>query len=321
MAQIWVEDEFSQLHTVVLAQSEISIPDGAHDNPDIEFLPDRDESLMFTGDLRDANPERQQAWEAERESFADGLRKHWVRVVRPRMLTEAETLASAGHGYSNFFARDPFFTVGDHVIEGSLRFLHRRGEVLPMREVFRNEVYPTDARYVATPPPEVAAPDDPTLGAGPFIEGGDVLVLGRHVLVGSSGLASNEAGYTWLRRYLEPSGYTVELVKLHEKILHLDCALGLIRDGLMIVAPEAFVSEVPQVLNGWNRIEASFEDATRLATNGLALSPEVYVTDPDFEHLGSQVEGHGVKVEYVDFSITRSFGGSFRCSTQPLLRR
>jgi len=59
-------------------------------------------------------------------------------------------------------------------------------------------------------------------------------VLGRHVFVGSSGLASNRLGARWLAKLLAP---------------------------------------------------------------------------------------HGIQVEYVDFSITRSLGGSFRCSTQPLLRR
>ncbi|WP_210749542.1 dimethylarginine dimethylaminohydrolase family protein [Nocardia vermiculata] len=223
-------------------------------------------------------------------------------------------------GYSNFFARDPFFSVGDHIIEGSLRFRHRRGEVLPMRDIFRAEVYPSPARYVAVPAPEVADADDPTLGPGPFLEGGDVLVLGRHVFVGSSGLASNGLGHQWLRKYLEPHGYTVESVRLHERILHLDCALGLVRDGLMVVCPEAFLDGIPETVRTWDRVEVSLEDAGRLATNGLPLSADTYVTDPEFSVIGSQLASRGVKVEYVDFSISRSFGGSFRCSTQPLHR-
>ncbi|MFD7843964.1 hypothetical protein ACFV4K_13660 [Nocardia sp. NPDC059764] len=28
----------------------------------------------------------------------------------------------------------------------------------------------------------------------------------------------------------------------------------------------------------------------------------------------------GITVEYIDFSVSRLFGGAFRCSTQPLLR-
>ncbi|WP_156740697.1 hypothetical protein [Occultella aeris] len=54
----------------------------------------------------------------------------------------------------------------------------------------------------------------------------------------------------------------------------------------------------------------SLSDAALLATNGLPLSPDVYVTDPEFRRIGDQLERHRVVVEYVDFAITRSFGGA-----------
>lgn len=101
-----------------------------------------------------------------------------------------------------------------------MRLLHRRREVLPLREVMRDHVYPSDCAYVAVPMPEVAAPDDPTLGPGPFLEGGDVLVLGKRVFAGTSGLASNPLGIQWLAKFLAPYGYTVEKVRLHRRILH-----------------------------------------------------------------------------------------------------
>lgn len=320
MEKIWVANEFAPLQTVVLAQSEVCLPESVEQDPDMRFLPHGADALGFTGDLRAADPERQSAWEAEREAFAAVLRRYGVDVLRPRLLTDAEKQAAGSRGCANFFARDPFFTIGEHVIEGSLRFRHRRGEVLPMRPVFEEHVYPTDARYVAVPAPEVPEPGDPTLGPGPFLEGGDVLVLGRHVFVGCSGLASNPRGVEWLHKYLTPFGYTVEMVCLEKSILHLDCALGLVRDGLMIVCPDAFLDGVPDLLSGWDRIEVPLSDASLLITNGLPLSPDVYVTDPEFRRIGDQLEERGVAVEYVDFSITRSFGGAFRCSTQPLLR-
>ncbi|WP_423058569.1 dimethylarginine dimethylaminohydrolase family protein [Brevibacterium linens] len=320
MNQVHVESEFAPLRSVVLARSEVSAPESAASNPDLEFLPASARAKMFTGDLRVADPARQAAWEAERQAFAEVLQRNSIRVLTPRLLTDAEKETAGDDGYSNFFARDPFFTIGDHVIEGSLRFRHRRGEIWPMREIFDAEVYPSPARYVAVPPAEAARADDPSLGPGPFLEGGDVLVLDKHVFVGSSGLASNDLGYRWLRKYLAPFGYTVELVRLHENILHLDCALGLVRHGLMVVCPEAFLDGIPDRLQGWDRVEVTMPEAGLLATNGLPLSSDVYVTDPEFSAIGSQLENRGVTVEYVDFSITRSFGGSFRCSTQPLHR-
>ncbi|HEY1178344.1 MAG TPA: hypothetical protein VGF17_19490, partial [Phytomonospora sp.] len=156
--------------------------------------------------------------------------------------------------------------------------------------------------------------------AGPYLEGGDVLVLGRRVYVGSSGLASNEQGVRWLAKLLEPRGYTVEHVRLHERILHLDCALGLIRDGLLVHSPDALPDGLPESLRDWDAVPITFDQATSLATNGLPITPDVYVTDPAFSFVGDRLAAAGVRVEYVDFAITRSLGGSFRCSTQALLR-
>ncbi|MER5965364.1 arginine deiminase family protein [Streptomyces sp. NPDC002057] len=322
MTEVFVESEFAPLRVVVLAQSEVAIPRSAPDSADLRFLPEESLRLNPVGvDMREGAPERQAAWERERDSFRALLESYGVRVLRPRMLTGPEKGEAGEDGYANFFARDPFFTVGHQVIEGSMRFRHRRHEVLPAREIMRAEVYPADCGYVAVPAPEVPVPGDPTLGPGPFLEGGDVLVLGRHVFVGSSGLASNALGARWLAKHLGPYGYTVELVRLHERVLHLDCALGLVRDGLLVVCEEALPDGVPEVLRGWDRVGVDFEAATRLATNGLPISPGVYVTDPAFSFVGDALERRGTKVEYVDFSITRSLGGSFRCSTQPLLRR
>lgn len=321
MTEVFVESEFAPLHTVVLAQSELALP---QDIPDVEleFLPSGSNETISAGeDFGTACPQRQQLWLQERRNFEAVLHRYGVEVLRPRMLTAAEKTAAGSDGYANFFVRDPFFTIGDVVIEGSLRFRHRRREVLPVRDVLLERVYPAPCDYVAVPAPEIADDGDATLGPGPFLEGGDVLVLDKHVFVGTSGLASNALGARWLDKLLAPRGYTVEVVRLAPDILHLDCALGLIRDGLLVVCEEALLDGVPAALKSWERIPVSPSQTKDLATNGLPISPDVYVTDPVFGWIGEQLEHHGVTVEYVEFGISRSLGGAFRCSTQPLLRR
>ncbi|MBC9796264.1 dimethylarginine dimethylaminohydrolase family protein [Sinomicrobium weinanense] len=320
---IFVESEFAPLRKVVLAESEFGIPREPRIE-DLRFLtPEaRDEVLKNRGaDYAAAFPEIQRAWEGERKDFEQLLAGHGVEILRPRKLKQAEKLIAGDDGYANFFTRDPFFTVGNFVVEGALRLRHRRREVLPLRDIMLQYVYPSDCTYVAAPAPEVAEKDDPAHGKGPFIEGGDVLVLDKHVFVGISGLASNELGARWLEKLIKPLGYTLEIVRLKPDILHLDCAMGLVREGLMIVCEEAFADGIPEKLNRWTKIPVTYDETTQLATNGLPLSPEVYVTDPAFRHIGDRIANHGVHVEYVDFRITRSFGGAFRCSTQPLLRK
>ncbi|MFB6456833.1 dimethylarginine dimethylaminohydrolase family protein [Chitinophaga sp. Hz27] len=320
---IYVENEYATLKKVVLAQSEFGYARKIKED-DLRFLQEAsiaDIEEHRGKDFREAHPEKQQRWEQERTELKQVLEKYGVTVLRPRKLTPAEKHAAGDDGYANFFVRDPFFTIGNCVIEGSMRFLHRRREVLPVRSIMQEEVYPQDCFYVATPQPAVALPDDLTLGEGPFLEGGDVIVLGDTILVGNSGLASNVAGAEWLKKFMGKFGYKVEMVRLVPTILHLDCALGLIRNGLMVICDDAFVDGPPAIFNDWKKIHVDMEAATSLATNGLPVSPEVYITDPAFSYIGEQVAAYGIHVAYVDFRISRSFGGSFRCSTQPLLRK
>ncbi|MCS4227314.1 dimethylarginine dimethylaminohydrolase family protein [Sphingobacterium sp. BIGb0165] len=320
---VYVENEFAPLQKVILAVSEFGFPKAVRAE-DLRFLPDTDtESDVANAgkDFAEMYPGQQKAWDLERANFATVLEKYGVEVLRPRQLTSLEKEVGAEDGYANFFVRDPFFTVGHAVIEGSLRFLQRRNEVLPMRDIFEQQVYPDDCLYVAAPQPAINDHGDLSRWHGPFIEGGDVLVLGKQVFVGSSGLASNSLGIRWLSKLLKPYGYQVEEIRLHPDILHLDCALGLIREGLMVVCEDAFLDGIPEHLKQWDKINVTLTEAGQLATNGLSINPNVYVTDPVFKPIGDKLSLYGIHVEYVDFKISRSFGGSFRCSTQPLLRR
>jgi N-dimethylarginine dimethylaminohydrolase len=145
-------------------------------------------------------------------------------------------------------------------------------------------------------------------------------VLNKTIFVGSSGLASNFNGIKWLKNLLNKFDYEVIEIPLHQSILHLDCAISLVREGLMIVCKEALLEDLPEPLKDWDKIYVTLDQASRLATNGLSINENVYITDPEFKFIGDQLENRGIKVEYVDYHISRIFGGAFRCSTQPLLR-
>jgi N-dimethylarginine dimethylaminohydrolase len=321
---VYVESEFAPLKRVVLAQSEFILPNEEHTNDDGSFLEDDVLDMFNNQDTSGKNyaevfPERQKQWEEERRNLQALLVKYGVEVSRPRLLTDYEKENGKIYGASNFFVRDPFFTIGDSLIEGSMRFFHRRHEVLPVRELLTTQGYNSEALYVSLP---VA---DTSLGEndenGPFLEGGDILILNKTVFVGNSGKASNQNGYLWLKAYLAHWDYEVVEVKLHPDVLHLDCALSLVREGLMIVCEEALLTGLPEALKAWDRIDVPFEDIAKLAINGLPINEEVYILDKEFKSIGGALEARGIKTEYLDFKISRSLGGSFRCSTQPLLRK
>ncbi|WP_042477329.1 dimethylarginine dimethylaminohydrolase family protein [Bacillus ndiopicus] len=322
MNNIFVKSEFAPLKRVVLAQSEFAFA-ANNTGTDEDFLTEESLELYKNADVNGKNykevfPERQKAWEEERANLKKVLEKYDVEVLLPRMLTDYEKEIGYEDGYSNFFTRDPFFTIGNMLIEGSLRFPHRRNEVLPVRHILAEEANKYSCIYVSIPKPDISSGLDSE--DGPFLEGGDVLVLDKTIYVGNSGLASNSNGVQWLKNLTSNFGYEVIEVPLHHTILHLDCALSIVREGLIIICEEAFLDGIPKQFKNWDKINVTLEQASRLATNGLPINDQVYITDFEFDFIGAELEQRGIKVEYIDFKISRSFGGSFRCSTQPLLR-
>ena len=323
LGNVFVQSEFAPLKRVVLAQSEIIIPRKL-DPSILKILPPEAVQMdnldkLLGKDFRDASPELQAQWEQERENLKKALEKHGVEIQRPRLLTDYEKQLGGDDGCSNFFARDPFFVVGGIIIEGSLRYKHRRNEVLALRSLIEKAATESGAIYVSVPKPDISeGPDSET---GPFLEGGDVLVLDKTVFVGISGQASNGKGYQWLKDFLRHYGYDVVKVPMKDNVLHLDCVLSLVRNGLMIVSEDALLEGVPEKLKDWAKIKVPASDIAYLAVNGLPVDENAYILDPNFEYIGRELESHGVEVEYVDFRISRAFGGSFRCSTQPLLRQ
>lgn len=323
LKSIFVESEFAPLKRVILAESEFCFPNAKPSEHELDFLSPEsraDFENVSGGDHETLFPERHAAWIKERNDFATVLKKYDVEILKPRKLNDIEKAISGDNGYSNFFVRDPVFTIGNIVIEGTMRFIHRRNEIFTVREIIKEVVMEEECTYLSTPQAEIFSPDDSTFGKGPYLEGGDILVLGKHIFVGSSGLASNIRGYEWLAKLLTPFGYTVEYVPLKANILHLDCALSLVRNGLMIVCESVLINGLPDKLKDWARINITESDCAQLAANGLPINELTYVIDPVFARIGDELGNNGITVEAVDFSISRGFGGSFRCSTQPLLR-
>lgn len=324
MKKINVVSEFAPLRSVVLAQSQFCFPSEKGDEAfDDSFLTEENAKLARNSagkDLALVDPEKQQRWEIEKQTMQALLESYGVEVLRPRLLTdyEKESGVQSGVGYSNFFSRDPFFTVGNLLIEGNLKFMHRRREILPIRPILNEWMAEADGYYLAIPQPDTSMSENSE--AGPFIEGGDVLVLGKTVFVGYSGLASNLQGILWLQHLLQHFGYEVIPVRLHPHILHLDCALSLLREGLMIVCEEAFLDGVPKELQTWEKIPVSLKEASLLMTNGLPINDHVYITDSAFIALIEQIQARGIVVHGIDYQVSRIFGGSFRCTTQALVR-
>jgi glycine amidinotransferase len=143
-------------------------------------------------------------------------------------------------------------------------------------------------------------------------------VYGKRVFVGNSGNASSTLGIRFLQKFLAPQGYILHEVKLASYVMHLDCVAGMVKNGLMILHEEALLEGIPSELSSYDKIQISKREAQFLAANGFSVNQSTYIMDLAFMNIGNAIAEHGITVKYIDFQVTRLFGGSFRRSTQPL---
>jgi N-dimethylarginine dimethylaminohydrolase len=234
-------------------------------------------------------------------------------------------------GASFQYSRDPLLVVGNNVIELATGSLCRIADILAYRKLLLDRVLGSNARWFAMPRPDYSMMFDGgrySKNGFPVLEGGDIHVLGKEILVGNSQnttVGSSELGCLWLKSILEPQGYHVERVPIGEEFLHLDVVLSVVRPGLAVVCPEAFVDGIPSYFDGWNIIEVSKDEAQRLATNGMPIDPDHYILSYNDQYDGWRVqralEAEGINVQRIFFGNHNEDGGSIRCTTHPLMRK
>lgn len=243
-----------------------------------------------------------------------------VHQVLPIEAHEEAFLNDLGLGNTlQHFPRDPILVIGDTVIETSMRAAGRRSERFPIRRTLA-AIVPADHLAAIPEPSPLPEGEDGSFGPGPFLEGGDVFVLGRDIYVGISGNASNAAGAAALRRVIGDS-YRVHEVAVSSSFLHLDCVLATPREGLALVCREGFVDGLPAFLDGWELIDVAPEDAeAKLATNVLALDPGTTLVAEETPEVAEGLSRAGQEVLTTPFSAVFMWGGAFRCWHHPLVR-
>jgi N-dimethylarginine dimethylaminohydrolase len=264
--------------------------------------------------LIEIEPEWAQRMERQVDALAEFVSRQGITVHRPWRLSGIERTFLAPHGDGmQLFPRDAMIVVGEHVIESSLRIICRQRERYGLRPIIRQAVQTNGARWSSVPLGSLDGVD------GPFLEGGDTLLNGYEVYVGMSGCASDMAGIDWLQALLGPR-YRVVPVALKSNVLHLDCALALVKPGLVVCCPEKLIDGLPMSLRGWDAIEVSVEEATRLATNGLVLEEGRMIVDADNTRVIAELRKRGMDVIPLPFDGPIRVGGGMRCAHHPLLR-
>ena len=204
-------------------------------------------------------------------------------------------------------------------MEINIRRAYRRKEVFPIRDVVSPMLAgDADAHYVAMPPASPWTSDGQ--GAGPFLEGGDMLILGRDVLVGVGDLCTNRAGFDWLTRYLKPHGYTTHAMPIVGEILHALGVMCLLREGLVMAYLPALADGLPAPIRDWEVLEITRDEMVAHATVGVSLDQKRYLIDRRHERVINELARRGIEPIPTTCDAVGYWGGAIRCLLLPLRR-
>ena len=316
--------EFGKLREVVVGSAEgLTLPpfskDLTHYNKELRaaLITNKGEPL----DIRAAFPERWEATVEQMDGIAATYERFGVRVHRVRSYTLEETryLDHLQPGHSQLYVADPAFVVGKHYIEISIRRAYRRKEVFPLRDLILPMIEADpEAHYVAMPQSGPWMPPDE--GPGPFLEGGDILIHGRDIIVGVGELCSDRAGVDWLARYIGRFGYTVHAMPIKGRILHALGVMCLLREGLVMAHLPALEAGLPEPFKDWEVLEITREEMDGHATVGVSLDARHYMINPCFGRVMDILDKHGIEPVPTPCSAIGFWGGAIRCITLPLRR-
>jgi len=139
------------------------------------------------------------------------------------------------------------------------------------------------------------------------LDGGDVLRIGRRLLVGRS-KRSNEEGIGQLRRIVGPFGYSVTGVKV-EHCLHLKAAATLVAENVVLIQRSRVD---PRELGDVELLDADPSEpasANALRVGGVVILPAAHPRTRE------RLEKRGIRTEAVEVSeIAKAEGGVTCCS-------
>jgi N-dimethylarginine dimethylaminohydrolase len=116
------------------------------------------------------------------------------------------------------------------------------------------------------------------------------------------------------------AGYAVHVLQLAPRILHLDVVLNLLPGNLVLIYPSGLRDVPDRLRRAYELVEVTADEQDRLATNVLSLDERTVVADERHERVASILANRGLDVRMLPFAETTKIGGSFRCSTLPLVR-
>ncbi|MDA3787695.1 MAG: arginine deiminase family protein [Desulfobacula sp.] len=235
----------------------------------------------------------------EYQNYISVLERYNVQVIRPD--------SSLANSFDYTCPRDIGFVIGNKIVIANMSVKSRCQEFETVQPYI--EAIP-DVEIIKMPEKAHA-------------EGGDVIVMGRDLLVGIN-KRTNQKGYHFIGDTFEPLGYNV--VPVYHEQLHLDCCFNPLGLGHALVHSKSLSDKNPEstieVLKKQKWVTVTNTEREHLAPNVLSIAPNVIVgrKTPHLSRINSLLRDLGYTVEEVRFDGVPATGGSFRCASMVLSR-
>lgn len=225
----------------------------------------------------------------QQEQFFNVLSKYNVNLVFPE--TRKELIWQ-------MYTRDTAFVIKDKLYYSSIRKLGaRNGEIDSLMKALKLE-------------------NDQVLPIDNEIEGGDVLVEDIGMIYIGHGSRTSQSSIDFLSNSLK-----VKSFELGQNVMHLDTRLTLLPKQIALVNISAFLNtDLDFLRSQYKIIEVQDSETKKLGTNVFVINPETVIVPNQHVRIAKEIESFGLKVELVDYTEPINLGGSFRCTTLPLLR-
>lgn len=303
MLKLHVTDETSRLRAVVLGTARSNGPtpreEEAYDPKSLEHI--RKGTYPLEEDMI-----------PEMEAFDAVFKKYGVKVYRPRIIEHCNQI----------FSRDIAMVIDDTLVKSNI-LPDRESEVEAIQYVL-DQIAP---EKILTPPEEV------------HIEGGDVMLWGDHIFIGTY-LGEDYPEYITARTNM----HGVEFIKKHfphkivrefdlvksntearDNALHLDCCFQPVGKEYAIIYKGGFRREedyhyLRDLFGEENLFHITRDEMYHMFSNVFSIAPDVVVSEKNFTRLNQWMRSKGITVEEVPYAEIAKQEGLLRCSTMPLIR-
>jgi len=155
------------------------------------------------------------------------------------------------------------------------------------------------------------------------VEGGDIHIVRPGLLIiGHSGVRTNQAGAAQFMGWFKEQGWTTRAEEFPEHFLHLDVLFCMATDKIAVACIDVLGEDFAAFLtaHGIEIVEATYVEVMAMSCNLLALGGDRVISPAHSQRINAELRARGVTVIDPPLDVFARGGGSIHCMTMPLKR-